>query len=191
MKQTKLEIHESGKKLFQEKGFKNTSIADITTATDIGVGTFYNFYTSKEHLFAEIFFDEILEVKRHIFTTVNCNDDLTTLCKGIITGLFNGIRTNPILREWYNRETFRKISKKINIDDISKNQNDISYQFFIDLIDQWQTSGKVSQAYSTDFILALFNSLSFIDLHREEIGEQHFPLILDVFVECIVKEIKQ
>lgn len=34
--------------LFQEKGFDGTSIADIMERADLGVGTFYNYFPSKE-----------------------------------------------------------------------------------------------------------------------------------------------
>ena len=36
--------------LFEEKGFSETSIADIMKAANLGVGTFYNYFESKEEL---------------------------------------------------------------------------------------------------------------------------------------------
>ncbi|HLO13158.1 MAG TPA: TetR/AcrR family transcriptional regulator, partial [Pseudoneobacillus sp.] len=47
-------IYEKGKQLFIELGLKKTSIDDIVQACDIGKGSFYKFYTSKEELFFEI-----------------------------------------------------------------------------------------------------------------------------------------
>ena len=36
--------------LFEDKGFSETSIADIMKAANLGVGTFYNYFESKEEL---------------------------------------------------------------------------------------------------------------------------------------------
>src|ERR1700722_11798475 len=36
--------------LFAEKGFAETTVEDITNAADVGKGTFFNYFPSKEHL---------------------------------------------------------------------------------------------------------------------------------------------
>ncbi len=38
--------------LFAEKGFSSTTVEDITTAADVGKGTFFNYFPTKEHLLA-------------------------------------------------------------------------------------------------------------------------------------------
>lgn len=40
--------------LFSEKGFHNVSMQDIAARSEYAVGTLYNFFTSKEQLFAEL-----------------------------------------------------------------------------------------------------------------------------------------
>ena len=37
---------------FAERGFSGTTIEDITNAADVGRGTFFNYFPSKEHVFA-------------------------------------------------------------------------------------------------------------------------------------------
>ena len=37
--------------LFDEKGFAETTVEDITNAADVGKGTFFNYFPSKEHIF--------------------------------------------------------------------------------------------------------------------------------------------
>ena len=46
-------IFACGKELFSSKGFKKTNIKEIAEQAGIGVGTFYNYYDSKEQLFIE------------------------------------------------------------------------------------------------------------------------------------------
>src|SRR5713226_8388649 len=37
-------------RLFAEKGFAETSVEDITNAADVGKGTFFNYFPSKDHI---------------------------------------------------------------------------------------------------------------------------------------------
>src|ERR1700676_1961070 len=36
--------------LFAKKGFAETTVEDITSAADVGKGTFFNYFPSKDHL---------------------------------------------------------------------------------------------------------------------------------------------
>src|ERR1700744_3335657 len=37
-------------RLFAEKGFAETTVEDITNAADVGKGTFFNYFPSKQHI---------------------------------------------------------------------------------------------------------------------------------------------
>lgn len=39
--------------LFAQKGFANTTVEDITNSADLGKGTFFNYFPSKEHVLAD------------------------------------------------------------------------------------------------------------------------------------------
>src|SRR5712692_9076265 len=38
--------------LFAQRGFSDTTVEDITEAADVGKGTFFNYFPSKEHILA-------------------------------------------------------------------------------------------------------------------------------------------
>ena len=40
----------TARRLFAEKGFAETTVEDITNAADVGKGTFFNYFPSKEHI---------------------------------------------------------------------------------------------------------------------------------------------
>ena len=54
----KADIFNAGRELFCSKGFKDTNVSEIAKLAGIGVGTFYNYYSSKEELFLEVFLKE-------------------------------------------------------------------------------------------------------------------------------------
>ena len=74
MRDKKADIFNSGRELFCSKGFKDASVSDITNMAGIGVGTFYNYYSSKEKLFLEIFLKENVELKKSIVESVDLDD---------------------------------------------------------------------------------------------------------------------
>lgn len=43
-------LFRSALKLFAEKGFAETTVEDITEAADVGKGTFFNYFPSKDHI---------------------------------------------------------------------------------------------------------------------------------------------
>lgn len=48
--ETRLRIFRSALQLFGERGFGNVTVEEITDAADVGKGTFFNYFESKEHV---------------------------------------------------------------------------------------------------------------------------------------------
>ena len=68
------EIVKNSLKLFERKGFSETSIQDIVDSIGVTKGTFYYYYTSKESLLMEIhllYIDNLLKKQRVIMQTVD------------------------------------------------------------------------------------------------------------------------
>lgn len=186
MRDKKTDILNAGRELFSAKGFKDTNVSDIARMAGIGVGTFYNYYPSKEQLFLDIFLDENVKLKKRIMAAVDRTADPLVVVRELMALNLQGMNENPILREWYNRDVFDKIEQKY------REENGISavsflYGSFADLIAQWQAEGKTRDDIDVDLIMAMFVALITIDTHKEEIGSEHFPQILDHLVEFVIK----
>jgi AcrR family transcriptional regulator len=48
--ETRERLFRAALKLFGQKGFAETTVEDVTNAADVGKGTFFNYFPSKEHL---------------------------------------------------------------------------------------------------------------------------------------------
>src|SRR5512142_1807552 len=48
--ETRLRLFRCALQLFAERGFPNVTVEDITEAADVGKGTFFNYFTSKDHV---------------------------------------------------------------------------------------------------------------------------------------------
>jgi AcrR family transcriptional regulator len=52
--ETRERIIRSALRLFAERGLTGTTVEDITNAADVGKGTFFNYFPSKEHILAHL-----------------------------------------------------------------------------------------------------------------------------------------
>ena len=48
--ETRLRLFRSALQLFAERGFANVRVEEITEAADVGKGTFFNYFESKDHV---------------------------------------------------------------------------------------------------------------------------------------------
>lgn len=186
MSNKKIDIFDCGKELFISKGFKDTNVSDITKMAKIGVGTFYNYYPSKEKLFMEIFLEENVKLKKSIMESVDLDGYPLKVIKELMFLNVSGMNSNLILKQWYNRDVFSKI-EQLYREENGINHVDFIYSSFSEIIENWQVEGKMRDDIDSKSIMAIFAALINIDTHKEEIGIQHFPQILDYLTEFVIK----
>ncbi len=187
MEDKKIDIFNFGKELFSSKGFKDTNVSDITKKAGIAVGTFYNYYPSKEKLFIEIYLKENEKLKNSIMKSVDLDGDPVKVVKEAITLNLKGMNSNPILKEWYNRDLFSKLEKEFYQEGGIVGIYELMNSSTAELIKKWKAEKKIRNDLDNEFILSLFNSVPYIEIHKEEIGICHFPQIIDCLVEFIMK----
>lgn len=186
MNDKKALILKYGKVLFSSKGFKDTNVAEITKLAKIATGSFYNYYKSKDTLFMEIFLEENLKLKKKIMETINLDADPMTVIKEMMLLNNQGMAENPILKEWFNKDIFNKIEQ--NYREIKGlDQMDFLNKEFIEIVKNWQVQGKMRDDIKADMIMTIFTALIIIDTHKEEVGVQYFPHLLDYIAEFVMK----
>lgn len=183
----KADIFNAARELFYSKGFKDTNISEIAKLAGIGVGTFYNYYPSKEKLFLEVYFKENEDHKNHLLESMNLNDDPVTLITKMVAQNAIEMNSNLILKEWYNKELFSKLEQQFYEQGGIEKFDEFTHSGRIELIKKWKTEGKMRADLDDEMINAIFNSILYIDLHKSEIGVEHFPKILIYITEFIMK----
>lgn len=182
----KAELFRCGKELFSQKGFKDTNVADITKMAGFAVGTFYSYYPSKEKLFMEIFVEENKALKRKLMEAVNLDDEPLQLIKKVIMLNVEGMKSNPILSQWYNRDVFEKIERLFH-EENGMGTMDFFYKDTVELIRRWQDEGKIRKDIDSGLIMAMFMAIINIDTHKDEIGLQYFPQLQEYLTEFVLK----
>jgi AcrR family transcriptional regulator len=183
----KADIFNSGRELFYSKGFKDTNVSDIAKMAGIGVGTFYNYYSSKEELFLEIYIKENENLKKRLVESIDLNDDPVTLVTKVVTQNISAMNSNLILKEWYNRDLFSKLEQYFYEQGGLESFDEFTHSGITELIKKWKADGKIRNDLDDELIIAIFNSILYIDIHKSEIGIQHFPQIMLYITEFIMK----
>mgnify|MGYP004705420061 CR=1 FL=1 len=57
-------LYRAALKLFAERGFLETTVEDITDAADVGKGTFFNYFPTKEHILAAFGMERVAAIEQ-------------------------------------------------------------------------------------------------------------------------------
>src|SRR5271154_5976509 len=66
--ETRERLYRAALELFAERGFLETTVEDITESADVGKGTFFNYFPTKEHILAEFGGERMAAVERALET---------------------------------------------------------------------------------------------------------------------------
>ncbi|MFF2910248.1 TetR/AcrR family transcriptional regulator [Paenibacillus sp. NPDC057934] len=186
MEDKKTLIYDCGKEIFSNKGFKDTNVSDITKRAGIAVGTFYNYYPSKEKLFMDIFLEENVKLKENCMQSLDMSLHPLTVIRQMMALNMEGMLANPILKEWYNKSVFGKI-EQVYREETGIQVMDFLYNSFLEIVTQWQADGKMRSDIDSKMIMMVFAAMINVDTHKEEIGLEYFPQLLDYMMELIMK----
>lgn len=176
-----------GKQMFSTKGFKKTGIKDIAGNADIAVGTFYNYFDSKEELFLEIYLQESNKLKQAIAEKIDINKEPADVIVETIHLMIDKMENNPILKEFFDREQYKKIINKLSPEIVKKNY-EMANSLFAPFLNKWKKEGNLKKI-DNNMLIAIMDTIFHIYSHRKDIGEDFFPELLDFYIESVAKNL--
>jgi len=87
----------SALRLFAERGFVATTIEDITNLADVGKGTFFNYFPSKEHVFAARAQGQSEKVERFVTDARDSTEPMAELFYRLAVSLGEGFEMSPAI----------------------------------------------------------------------------------------------
>lgn len=186
MEDKKEVLYQKAKELFSTKGYKDTSIADIMELAGYSIGTFYNYYKSKDALFVEVFADETVALMKKIMKEIATIEEPIQLIKRMMELNEKGMQENLILKQWYYPDVFARIEKFYRLEK-GIGAIDFIYQDFYNLILSWQEKGMMKKDIEAKMIMAIFGSIIQLGYHKEEIGIEFFPELQYLVTEFVLK----
>lgn len=140
---------------FKKRGFANTSVADIMNESNLGVGTFYNYFSSKEEV--------LMSILRKLFTQVE--DSVKTMAQKNFSSLellkFCAMETARLVDE--NRFILPLLASAVKLSDkpeqLPKNLSPDFKKIFEEIILRGQERGEIRNDVSVDLISEMFHSI--------------------------------
>ena len=181
----KAAIFEAGRELFLLKGFKDINVSDITKKAQVGVGTFYNYYPSKEKLFLEIFIEENRQAKKDIVNALNMDDTPAKIAKDYMMQSMSMMNSNLILKEWYKKDISHELHAYFN----ERGSADVSFVrgVFAGMLEKWQAEKTIRDDIDTETILSIFDLLAYLDNHQDDIEIPDFPGAIRLLGEFVIR----
>jgi AcrR family transcriptional regulator len=83
--------------LFAQRGYQETTVEAITEAADVGKGTFFNYFPTKEHVLATFGDERIAAIERAVAETRKQKGPILPVIKNLTTGLAGQSSENAAL----------------------------------------------------------------------------------------------
>src|SRR5437899_6727701 len=83
--------------LFAKKGFAETTVEDITEAADVGKGTFFNYFPSKDHILLAFGEMQLAKLEAAIETARCTNEPLPASLRGLGARMTQAPTRNPAI----------------------------------------------------------------------------------------------
>lgn len=172
-----------GERLFSIHGMKKITIDDITQAVNISKGSFYNFYSNKEHLYVVIVFRK----QKEIFSEINevlLKEKMQPkeLVRKVMLLLVEMIDRCPILKN-VNIATFAHVRRRLP-DHIFTEHTQDDIAFFRSLSQYGVTFCKPVEII-TKSLQAIYG------LTREYVNDEDYKELVAIFVDGIVAQVKE
>lgn len=158
-------LKEAAYEVFSKKGYKATSISEITKHAKMAVGSFYNFYDSKETIFLDTYIEENNRIRQLMINNIDWEGDVVKLTEQLFGQSRSFISTNKILSEWYNPA----ISSELH-NYYSSEKGKASNQFYKFLVENF-TNRLQTEGYSQEKIeeiLKIYTLFNYIDMNVTE-----------------------
>src|SRR5215470_14030366 len=132
-------VFRSALRLFAQKGFAETTVEDITEAADVGKGTFFNYFPSKDHIllaFTDMQLGKLAESVEHFRNSPQplrvFLENLTTRMTeeplrnpGMIRALLQGFVSSTAVREVMVSKQERALALHTQIMEIAQSRGDL------------------------------------------------------------------
>ncbi len=88
-------LFRSALKLFAQKGFAETTVEDITEAADVGKGTFFNYFPSKDHILLAFSDMQLGKLEQSVQELRDSGQSLKEFMRGLVVRMTEEPLRNP------------------------------------------------------------------------------------------------
>ena len=185
MQEKEIALLEAARKIFLEKGFKSTNISMITKEAGIAVGSFYNYFESKEDIFLKLYEKERLDYNKKMLSEIDWNQSLEKVLENLLlTFKNNNYKDNKILVEWDGKNLGKLIKEKLYNNKNCKSQYDLREL----LLDKAQKEGYSKE--ESNSLIQIYDLIVIIDTKiTDEDIDNKYEILMNM-ISLILKGLK-
>lgn len=181
-------LMQEGERLFTSFGLKKVTIDEIVRAAGIAKGSFYSFYTNKEHLYMDIAANLQVKMWRDMDEFLDKNRSLPPreLCRQCFLWMFGELERYPMLKQ-VNSETAEYLYRKLPLEVIQAHTRDDGYE--LKKLEEYGVHFTCGIEIAAKTLQTL--AVSFLNLQQDHTADRQavMGIILDgVFKEMISDE---
>lgn len=177
-------LMQEGERLFTSFGLKKVSIDEIVQAAGIAKGSFYSFYTNKEHLYMDISGNLQQKMWREMDEFLNEHRTLPPreLCKQCFLWMFHQLERYPMLKQVDN-ETAEHLYRKLPPEVLAAHTRDDSHELI--KLEEYGSHFTCGIDIATKTLQTL--AVSLLNLQQDQTGDRQ--IIMEIILDGVLKEI--
>lgn len=184
------ELIEVAYRFFINKGFKSTSLEDITSSVGIAKSTFYVFFESKEMLYMELLAHEGEQIEKQVWPKVIVTEDIRSAIKMYLNEMALELESKILTQRLvYDLEEYKIVSRKLNPEFVGS-ENLRSIVPLMEFIKSRQDSKEIIDE-DPGVIAGFLRSALLIGSQKGDLQQHNYERIRELLFEAVAKQIAQ
>lgn len=182
------ELFEVAYRFFIDKGFKSTSLEDITSSVGIAKSSFYLFFESKEKLYMELLAHEGEQIEKQVWPNVIETEDINSAIKLYLNKMTLELESRILTQRLvYDLEEYKLVSRKLNPEYVGS-QKLRSIIPLMEFIKSRQDSKEIIDE-DPEVIAGILKSALLIGSQRGDLQQYNYERIRELLFEAIANQI--
>ena len=162
-------------------GLKKTSVDELVQMANISKGSFYLFYTTKEHLFMDVFERIDTRSKTELFNIIQkAEGSKKEIFVSVIKQMYKEVQKTPWVLNMHNGD-LELLLRKLPPERVERHLKDDTGAV-VELFKLLDIDMKVD----SEVISGVMRSLFLMLLHKQEIGDEIFEDVVNYMIDAIV-----
>ncbi|WP_326909774.1 TetR/AcrR family transcriptional regulator [Sedimentibacter sp. MB31-C6] len=186
--QIREELFDVAYHFFIDKGFKSTSIEDLTSSVGIAKSSFYVFFESKEMLYMDLLAHEGEQIKKEVWPEVIATEDIRSAIKMYLNKMVLELESKILTQRLvYDIEEYKIVSRKLSPEYVGS-ENLRSIRPLIEFIKIRQDSKEIIDE-DPEVIAGVLRSTLLIGSQKGDLQQYNYERIRELLFEAVANQI--
>lgn len=178
------QLLDAGRRLFTTQGLRKTSLDDLVAPAGIAKTSFYAFFGSKEALYLELMLGQAPRLHHELAAVLDEARDARAALAGFLRATVRMLEDNPLYRRLITHpEEMRAVARRMGPDELARARQVLPLPEFLTAA---QAKGELVEGDTAELI-GVLQAVLLLPMHREDIGEQHYPAVLDRLIDIVAE----